>query len=567
MSGTQLEKQERARRAAAVKAERKALAGLSRTLKLRLYPLPAQAAKINRTIGVTRFVWNTIWLPMVEKAEAARRDHAKQNGETKDAWKAAWKLFPDPTDTDLNRARILAHAADGPFPWIAEALLTPLTRAAINFTDAVKASRGRTRTGAQRKVRAGRVQPRARRDDSRQGLEWQIQGKAPLGGRPLAALVDTAAKSIAVPGVGAIRFEDRCRLLARYLEAGVEACELTVKREGEQFYACIAIRGLQPPPAHATPDTAIGIDMGVANPLATSDGEFVTHHQGHDIKVRLARLERRKLRVKRQYARKLHAAAERAGAVTATGAFKKGVRIETSNRMRRLLERQNKIDRQIVGYRADWQRKRALEIARNSEIIVVEALTIKNMTASAAGTMEAPGRNVRAKAALNRSLLARGFGSMRSRLKSKSEELGGRVIEVDPAYTSQTCPACGHTSRDNRKTQAEFACVACGHTQHADIVGATNILKRGLSAGAPPAAGRGGLATGPQPSGGGAERAGDPSNKSSREPEASSKNAAGSRAAKPHNARNELEHRPDATHEDQHRREQLQKRGSRDGPD
>ena len=50
---------------------------------------------------------------------------------------------------------------------------------------------------------------------------------------------------------------------------------------------------------------------------------------------------------------------------------------------------------------------------------------------------------------------------------------------VDPKYTSQTCPVCQHRSKDNRQTQAEFECVLCGHKEHADVVGARNVLERG----------------------------------------------------------------------------------------
>lgn len=567
------ERRLRSQKAAAVRDERKARAGLSRTIKLRLYPLPQQAAQINRTIGTIRFVWNTVWLPMLQQAEQARLEYVKANGESKEAWLEAWRLHPDPSETAYNRARKAAAAPGAGREWIATALKSPLTRAARSFADAVKASRGRTRSGATRKLRAGKVQPRSRRDDCRQGLEWQLQGSAPLGGRELARVVDFAGQKVNVPSVGPIGFRDRRRLLRRYLEAGVEACELTVKRDGAHYYACIAVRGLRPAESHSVPGTAIGIDLGVVNPLTTSDGEFVTHHQGHEIRSHLVRLERRKLRAKRQYARKLRAAAKRAGALTETGSFKKGVRLEPSNRMRRLVERQNKIDRQIVGYRADWQRKTALDIARQSEIVVVEALTIKNMTASAAGTVDNPGRNVRAKAALNRALLARGFGSMRQRLKTKAEELCGRVIEVDPAHTSQTCPSCGQASRENRKTQAQFACTNCGYTEHADVVGAMNILHRGISAGAPPAAGRGGFATSSPPSGGDAERAArpvsrkDPSNKSSREPEASPADAEGSRAAKPHNALKEFGEPNRAQSAHQPASDQPNPLGSRYGPD
>src|SRR5690606_12889583 len=172
---------------------------------------------------------------------------------------------PDPSETDYNRARKAAAAAGAGREWIATALKTPLTRAARSFADAVKASRGRTRSGATRKTRAGRVQPRSRRDDNRQGLEWQLQGSAPLGGRELTQVVDYAGQKVNVPSIGPVAFRDRRRLLRRYLEAGVEACELTVKRDGAHYYACIAVRGLQPADSHPAPGSVVGIDLGVIN--------------------------------------------------------------------------------------------------------------------------------------------------------------------------------------------------------------------------------------------------------------------------------------------------------------
>ena len=132
-------RKEKAQAAAAVKAERKARAGLSRTIKLRLYPLPDQAKRINGTIGAMRHVWNVIWLPMLQAGEQARREHAKANGETPEAWKAAWKLHPDPTETAYSHARKAAQAPGAGREWISEALQTPFYRAARSFVDAVKA--------------------------------------------------------------------------------------------------------------------------------------------------------------------------------------------------------------------------------------------------------------------------------------------------------------------------------------------------------------------------------------------------------------------------------------------
>ena len=98
------------------------------------------------------------------------------------------------------------------------------------------------------------------------------------------------------------------------------------------------------------------------------------------------------------------------------------------------------------------------------------------MTASAAGTIEAPGKNVRAKSGLNREILDQGWGEMRRQLAYKLGWSGGVLVAVNPRNTSRRCSACGHTSRDNRTSQANFSCVACGHAMNADVNAAKNIL-------------------------------------------------------------------------------------------
>ncbi|MFL6054298.1 MAG: RNA-guided endonuclease InsQ/TnpB family protein, partial [Actinoallomurus sp.] len=102
----------------------------------------------------------------------------------------------------------------------------------------------------------------------------------------------------------------------------------------------------------------------------------------------------------------------------------------------------------------------------------VEDLKIKNMVRSARGTLAAPGKNVRAKAGLNRSIHAAGWGQLATRLEDKAP---GRVEKVDPAFTSQICHACGHCAAENRESQAVFCCRACGHADHADVNAAKNI--------------------------------------------------------------------------------------------
>ena len=89
------------------------------------------------------------------------------------------------------------------------------------------------------------------------------------------------------------------------------------------------------------------------------------------------------------------------------------------------------------------------------------------------------GRNVRQKAGLNRGILDAAWGEFARQLSYKVEWRGGRVILVNPAYTSRTCRMCGHESSENRKTQSVFACVACGHQENADVHAAKNILAAG----------------------------------------------------------------------------------------
>ena len=127
----------------------------------------------------------------------------------------------------------------------------------------------------------------------------------------------------------------------------------------------------------------------------------------------------------------------------------------------------------------------------------VEDLRVRNMSKSAAGMIEAPWRNVKAKSGLNKAILDQGWFEFRRQLEYKLAWNGGQLIAVPPQYTSQTCPCCGHVSAENRKTQAKFRCVECGFEENADVVGAINILRAGPArfacevsgAAMPPAAG------------------------------------------------------------------------------
>jgi putative transposase len=110
--------------------------------------------------------------------------------------------------------------------------------------------------------------------------------------------------------------------------------------------------------------------------------------------------------------------------------------------------------------------------SRRFDVIRVEDLKITNMTRSAKGTRENPGRGVRAKAGLNRGILAQGWGLLVRRLEEKAPR---RVEKIKPHYTSQRCSACGQLDRGSRESQAVFRCTACGFAANADVNAAINI--------------------------------------------------------------------------------------------
>jgi len=69
------------------------------------------------------------------------------------------------------------------------------------------------------------------------------------------------------------------------------------------------------------------------------------------------------------------------------------------------------------------------------------------------------------------------YKTLARRLEELGETEGFRVIKVNPAYTSQTCPSCQTQNKGNRSGE-KFRCLSCDYANHADVVGALNILSR-----------------------------------------------------------------------------------------
>ncbi len=149
-----------------------------------------------------------------------------------------------------------------------------------------------------------------------------------------------------------------------------------------------------------------------------------------------------------------------------------------SNRRKKARYLCAKTQHKLANQRANWCHQTSRVLANTASEVVIEDLNTEGMTASAKGTVDEPGKKVKAKSGLNREILKSGWHQLAIYLGYKTHTL----TKVSAHYTSQQCHQCGHIDTENRKTQAQFQCVSCGHSGNADINAALNILASGIGA-------------------------------------------------------------------------------------
>ena len=357
--------------------------------------------------------------------QAVLRDHC---GHARYVWNLAveqhahWHPGRGNAPGYLEQCRQLT-AARAEYPWLAVGSHTVQQQALRDFARAMTAffdPANPARRPSWRK--AGRDE--GFRITGRRGRQWDVRR------------VSRHVGQVWVPKAGWVRFR-----WSRAVPVGVKSYRVTMDRAGRWHVAFAAVPGPVPAPGNGE---VVGIDRGVAVSAALSTGQLL-HVPGLTARERkrLRRLERRLSRARR-------------------GSGRRG---RVRHAIARMRARES--DR-----RKDWAEKASTGIARRFDVIRVEDLKIGNMTRSAKGTPENPGRNVRAKAGLNRGILGSGWGLLVRRLEEKAP---GRVERVSPALTSQRCSACGQVDRGSRESQAVFRCTACGFACHADVNAAINI--------------------------------------------------------------------------------------------
>ncbi|EAX4317559.1 IS200/IS605 family element transposase accessory protein TnpB [Salmonella enterica] len=225
---------------------------------------------------------------------------------------------------------------------------------------------------------------------------------------------------------------------------------VTVSQSCGKWYISIQTESEVSTPVHPSA-SMVGLDAGVAKLATLSDGTvFEPVNSFQKKQKKLARLQR-------QLSRK----------------------VKFSNNWQKQKRKIQRLHSRIANIRRDYLHKVTTTISKKHAMIVIEDLKVSNMSRSAAGTVSQPGRNVRAKSGLNRSILDQGWYEMRRQLEYKQLWRGGQVLAVPPAYTSQRCACCGHTAKENRLSQSKFRCPVCEYTANADVNGARNILAAG----------------------------------------------------------------------------------------
>jgi putative transposase len=227
-----------------------------------------------------------------------------------------------------------------------------------------------------------------------------------------------------------------------------EIRNVTIKKRGEKWFISIQTEREITRPAQAS-TTAIGIDLGINRFVTMNDGSYIAplgSFKKHQHRLR---------HNQRELSRK----------------------VKFSQNWKKEKAKVQKTHIGITNARKDFLHKITTTISKNHALVCIEDLQVSNMSKSASGTKEKPGKNVRQKSGLNRSILDQGWAMFRSQLAYKLEWNGGMLLEVAPQYSSQECPACHHIAKASRKTQAQFECVSCNYKNHADFVGAINVLE------------------------------------------------------------------------------------------
>lgn len=262
-------------------------------------------------------------------------------------------------------------------------------------------------------------------------------------------------RHLRVPRLGSIRTHQSGKRLARYLtRAGGHIQSVTLSRAGTRWYAAVLVTAPAPAPARLSRAQraagTVGVDLGVSRLATLSTG--LDHSYANP--RHLAKARKRLTRAQRTLSRT----------------------VKGSKRRLKAIIRVSRLHHQIAERRSGTVHQLTAHLTRTYATVAIEDLNVVGMTASARGTLDKPGRGVRQKAGLNRSVLDAGFGEFRRQLTYKTAWTGTRLHVIDRFYpSSKTCSTCGTVKPNLSLGERTYRCDSCGTAIDRDLNAALNI--------------------------------------------------------------------------------------------
>ena len=287
---------------------------------------------------------------------------------------------------------------------------------------------------------------------------------------------------VRIKGFPTLRFKSKRDLPLDKQGKVVQPSQISITRKRAGVYLSLSYPIEVKPQREGMPHAPVGIDRGIHALMAFSDGRQSVPGLNENAKAK----RRRKRKAQRKINRAGVAKNGKGGKQVTCGKEVRrkrnrgnGEYIYFTNGRRKAVEALGRVsERDTLSHRQRLHRYTS-KIVKSSDFISIEDLAIANMSRSAAGDADNPGKGVLAKSGLNRSILEQGWGYIATMLEYKAGRAGIPFVKVEPAYTSQTCAVCGVIDAASRHKR-RFACVACDYENDADINGAINVLSRAL---------------------------------------------------------------------------------------
>ena len=249
--------------------------------------------------------------------------------------------------------------------------------------------------------------------------------------------------------MGRVRLREKLRYPGKIMGA-------TLSREVNRWYISIQVEMNPPKPRCFSESQAelIGIHLGVKHLAVLSTGDKIEGPKAYVNSLkRLKRLQRQ---------------------------LRPGKRERGSTRYKAYQRKLATRHRRIVRLRHNALHQLSAQLTKNHAIICIRDLDVKKMTQSARGTKKNPGKNVKTKAVLNRSILDMGWHEFKRQLEYKAALTGTTVSIIDSsASTSKPCSRCGAVNDSVSLAKTEYHCHHCGLVIDRRINSAINICTLG----------------------------------------------------------------------------------------